>query len=62
MPEIEQNTVLESIKGPFSSLFDWNFYYSEIMKVRKITITMLNIFFTIGFRAMNSIGNHTQGI
>jgi hypothetical protein len=58
----EQKTVSISPWGPFSSLFeatscDWYFsdYASENAKVWKITISMLNNFFTIGLRAKNSI-------
>jgi hypothetical protein len=53
---------LKSKRGPFSSLleassYDWYFSdkATESAKVWKITISMLNKFFTIGFRATNSI-------
>ena len=58
----EQKPVLEFLRGPFSSLFEatscdryFSDYASESAKVWKITISMLNNFFTIGFRAKNSI-------
>jgi hypothetical protein len=70
----EQKTILKSIRCPFSSLFeatsyDWYFsdYASESAKLWKIKISMLNKFFTFGFRAKSRIandqciGSHTQG-
>jgi hypothetical protein len=52
---------LKSIRGPFSSLFKatacdqyFSHYASESAKVWKITILILNNFFTIGLRATNS--------
>jgi hypothetical protein len=58
----EQKPVLESLRSPFSSLFEatscdryFSDHATESAKVWKITILMLNNFLTIGFIAKISI-------